>query len=58
MCHRSDGEQGIDIASQRAKSLDAYDNASFDYVVTTCVLMHRRTVPCSRVALRISTTLL
>ena len=29
-------EQGIDIASQRAKSLDEYDNASFDYVVTMC----------------------
>jgi len=27
---------GIDIASQRAKSLDEYDNASFDYVVTMC----------------------
>jgi len=29
-------EQGIDIASQRAKSVDEYDNASFDYVVTMC----------------------
>jgi arsenate reductase len=29
-------EQGIDIASQRAKSVDEYDSASFDYVVTMC----------------------
>ena len=29
-------EEGIDIASQRAKSLEEYDNASFDYVVTMC----------------------
>jgi len=29
-------EQGIDIASQRAKSLDEFDNASFAFVVTMC----------------------
>ena len=29
-------EQGIDIASKRAKSLDEYGNASFDFVVTMC----------------------
>jgi len=29
-------EQGIDITSQHAKSLDEYDNAPFDYVVTMC----------------------
>ena len=29
-------ETGIDIASQRAKPLDEYVDASFDYVVTMC----------------------
>ncbi len=29
-------EEDIDIAPQRAKSLDEFDNASFDYVVTMC----------------------
>ena len=29
-------EKGIDIASQRAKPLDEYVDASFDYVVTMC----------------------
>ena len=29
-------EVGIDIASQRAKSLDELDDMSFDYVVTLC----------------------
>jgi arsenate reductase len=30
------GEEGIDIASQRAKPLDEYLDTSFDYVVTMC----------------------
>jgi arsenate reductase len=29
-------EEGIDIASQRAKSLNEFDNVSFNYVVTLC----------------------
>jgi len=29
-------EVGIDISAQRAKSADAFDNASFEYVVTMC----------------------
>ena len=29
-------EVGIDISTQQAKSLDVFDNASFDYVVTMC----------------------
>jgi arsenate reductase len=29
-------EVGIDIASQRAKSLNEFDDMSFDYVVTLC----------------------
>jgi arsenate reductase len=30
-------EAGIDISGHRAKSLDVFDDASFDYVVTMCV---------------------
>lgn len=33
-------ELGINITSQRAKSLVEYDNASFDYVVTMCADAH------------------
>jgi arsenate reductase len=29
-------EEGIDIASQRAKSLNEFNNMSFNYVVTLC----------------------
>jgi arsenate reductase (thioredoxin) len=29
-------EEGIDIAAQRAKSLNEFDNTSFNYVVTLC----------------------
>jgi hypothetical protein len=29
-------EEGIDIASQRAKSVNEFDDMSFDYVVTLC----------------------
>jgi arsenate reductase len=29
-------EVGIDISAQRAKSVEEFDNASFDYVVTVC----------------------
>lgn len=29
-------EVGIDISAHRAKSLDVFDDASFDYVVTMC----------------------
>lgn len=30
------GEVGIDISAQRAKSLDEFDDALFEYVVTMC----------------------
>ena len=40
-------EEGIDIISQRAKPLDQYVDASFDYVVT-CVLLSKRDAPFSR----------
>jgi arsenate reductase len=36
------GEEGIDIASQRAKPLDEYLDASFDYVVTMCAAAQER----------------
>ena len=29
-------EEGIDITSQRAKSVNEFDDTSFDYVVTLC----------------------
>jgi len=29
-------EEGINISTQRAKSLDEFDDASFDYVATMC----------------------
>ncbi|MGB9372210.1 MAG: arsenate reductase ArsC, partial [Halobacteriota archaeon] len=35
-------EEGIDIASQRAKPLDEYVDASFDYVVTMCAAVQER----------------
>jgi arsenate reductase len=35
-------EVGIDISAQRAKSLDVYRDASFDYVVTMCPEAQRR----------------
>ena len=35
-------EEGIDIASQRAKPLDEYVDASFDYVVTMCAAAQER----------------
>jgi arsenate reductase (thioredoxin) len=35
-------EEGIDIASQRAKPLDEYLDASFDYVVTMCAAVQER----------------
>jgi Protein-tyrosine-phosphatase len=33
-------EEGIDIASQRAKSLNEFDDVYFDYVVTLCADNH------------------
>jgi len=36
VCDRSDGRAGIDISSHRAKSLDEFDDLTFDYVVTLC----------------------
>lgn len=48
-------EVGIDISAHRAKSLDVFDEASFDYVVTMW-LMHRRTAPSFRVERRIFIT--
>jgi arsenate reductase len=35
-------EEGINIASQRAKPLDEYLDASFDYVVTMCARAQER----------------
>ena len=35
-------EAGIDIASQRAKPLDEYLDASFDYIVTLCAAAQER----------------
>jgi len=29
-------EEGIDISAQRSKSVDEFDNVTFDYVVTMC----------------------
>src|SRR5665647_1568366 len=50
-------EAGIDISAYRAKSLDVFDEASFDFVVT-CLLTPRRIAPSFRVERRIFITAL